>query len=189
MKQTPWKNGGGVTSEIAIHPQAAQLAKLDFDWRVSLATVASDGPFSRFPGYDRLLVVWKGAGLKLNGEDRKRLEPFRFAGEDEINASLISGDVKDFGVIFKRDAVRAALDAHALRENEAFVLTSFASTSFILCAEGELRIGEFYLNPGEIVRADFEARTQADPENKSEQLSITALAHSKFVVVNLCINS
>jgi len=52
-KRMPWKNGGGETVEIAISPQGAGLA--DFDWRVSMATVASDGPFSVFPGIDRTL--------------------------------------------------------------------------------------------------------------------------------------
>ena len=52
----PWKNGGGVTSELARSPQADE-----FDWRLSVAEVATDGPFSQFPGIDRLLVLLSGA--------------------------------------------------------------------------------------------------------------------------------
>jgi environmental stress-induced protein Ves len=33
---TPWKNGGGVTREIAVHPQGAGFD--DFVWRLSMAT-------------------------------------------------------------------------------------------------------------------------------------------------------
>jgi len=39
-----WKNGGGVTREIICQPLGAGMD--DFDWRVSIAHIASDGPFS-----------------------------------------------------------------------------------------------------------------------------------------------
>ncbi len=39
----PWKNGGGSTTEIAVFPIDSGLDA--FDWRVSMATVAADGPF------------------------------------------------------------------------------------------------------------------------------------------------
>ena len=42
----PWKNGGGVTREVAAHPAGASLE--DFDWRVSTAEVRAAGPFSGF---------------------------------------------------------------------------------------------------------------------------------------------
>ncbi len=72
-RRMPWKNGGGVTVEIAIHPQGASVD--DFDWRVSMATVASDGPFSVFPGIDRTLSVLEGDGILLDVEGRKRSSP------------------------------------------------------------------------------------------------------------------
>jgi environmental stress-induced protein Ves len=46
----PWKNGGGETTEIAVFPDGAGLS--DFDWRVSMARVDGDGPFSSFPGIE-----------------------------------------------------------------------------------------------------------------------------------------
>src|ERR1700738_1518019 len=60
---TPWKNGGGSTTEIAAAPEGASLDI--FDWRISMAQVASDGPFSDFFGIDRTLAVIKGSGLVL----------------------------------------------------------------------------------------------------------------------------
>ena len=45
-----WKNGGGVTREVASWPEQAGLD--GFDWRISLAEVAAGGPFSVFPGVD-----------------------------------------------------------------------------------------------------------------------------------------
>ena len=40
----PWKNGGGVTREVAAFPSHARLNY--FVWRVSIADVAQAGPFS-----------------------------------------------------------------------------------------------------------------------------------------------
>ncbi|CAB3752768.1 Protein Ves [Paraburkholderia solisilvae] len=60
----PWKNGGGVTREIAAYPHAAGYDT--FIWRVSLADVEQAGPFSRFAGVDRTLVLLSGAGMLLD---------------------------------------------------------------------------------------------------------------------------
>src|SRR5690606_25402118 len=68
-RRMPWKNGGGVTVEIAVHPQDASVD--DFDWRVSMATVASDGSFSVFPGIDRTLSVLEGDGIVLDIEEQQ----------------------------------------------------------------------------------------------------------------------
>jgi environmental stress-induced protein Ves len=46
-KATPWKNGDGSTTEIAIGPAGASLEA--FDWRVSMARVASMGHFPISP--------------------------------------------------------------------------------------------------------------------------------------------
>src|ERR1043165_7532856 len=91
MKKMPWKNGGGVTYEVAISPASADVARLDFDWRVSIAHVDRAGPFSLFPGYDRRLVVWKGQGLVVNGVSHPALQPFAFEGETAIDASPVEG--------------------------------------------------------------------------------------------------
>lgn len=71
-KTMPWKNGGGVTVEIAIHPPSASMDA--FDWRISMATVAQDGPFSSFPGIDRTLAIIEGNGMALAiaGDERWR---------------------------------------------------------------------------------------------------------------------
>ena len=46
-RSMPWKNGAGRTTEIAVHPAGAALDA--FAWRVSIADIERDGPFSRFP--------------------------------------------------------------------------------------------------------------------------------------------
>ena len=63
LPATPWKNGGGTTREIAAFPPGAGLD--DFGWRLSVAEVERDGPFSVFSGVDRTIVLLDGAGMRL----------------------------------------------------------------------------------------------------------------------------
>ncbi len=107
LPATPWKNGGGVTREIVCQPTGAGIG--DFDWRVSIAHIASDGPFSAFPGVDRVITLLSGGGVHLQSTDGhvdhlldKPLTPFAFKGEADINACLLDEDCYDFNVMTRR---------------------------------------------------------------------------------------
>ncbi|MER5728136.1 HutD family protein [Streptomyces sp. NPDC002138] len=105
-----WKNGGGVTRQIAVRPEGSGTG--DFAWRVSLAEVAADGPFSAFPGVDRTLTLAEGAGMDLTVDGVRRLvderyAPQRFAGDVATGCRLLDGPVVNFNVMYRRDAVRA----------------------------------------------------------------------------------
>ena len=63
LVRVPWKNGGGTTAEVAAFPEGSGFET--FGWRISMADVASDGPFSLFPGIDRTLIVVEGDGIEL----------------------------------------------------------------------------------------------------------------------------
>jgi uncharacterized protein len=99
----PWKNGGGTTRDILVSPPGASLD--EFDWRISLAQVDRDGPFSRFDNVDRTLVLLSGA-MTLHEPDRRidlvRGEPVEFPGERAIDASLNGGATIDFNVMTRR---------------------------------------------------------------------------------------
>lgn len=116
----PWKNGRGVTRELALWPSGASLARLDFDWRISCAPVDEPGPFSLVPGFERILVVTQGAGCALvHGADAprahlRRLEPYRFRGDWSTAAELPYGPVADFNVMFAPGRVRASVEPVAL---------------------------------------------------------------------------
>jgi environmental stress-induced protein Ves len=100
----PWKNGGGLTEEIECCPQVEAFA-----WRLSRAQVDSDGPFSSFPGYDRLLVVTEGEGIELNAVTLRHFDVHRFSGDVSMNCRLLAGRVWDFGLIFDRERVAAEM--------------------------------------------------------------------------------
>lgn len=108
VRRVPWKNGRGVTDELLVRPTGATFEAGDFDVRISRATVAASGPFSSFPGFDRILVVTAGAGLLLSHEGAStkahvgRLEPYAFSGDDSTAATLLDGAVTDFNVITRR---------------------------------------------------------------------------------------
>jgi environmental stress-induced protein Ves len=105
-KTTPWKNGGGSTTEIAIGPRGASLEA--FDWRVSMARVASDGPFSDFAGIDRTLAIVKGNGLVLTIGDQVPVtlssgtDPVHFPGDTPTSARLTEGEITDLNVMTRR---------------------------------------------------------------------------------------
>jgi environmental stress-induced protein Ves len=108
----PWKNGQGVTWEIAIDPPGAGLD--DFRWRVSRARIEAEGPFSSFPGCERWITCVEGAGFALHFEDGVKLAvppfvPVRFAGDRPVLCRLAGGPCTDINVMARRDLVRVAV--------------------------------------------------------------------------------
>ena len=104
----PWKNGGGTTTELA--SSSDQNGALDsFIWRISIANVASDGPFSKFEGYDRILTMITGNGMQLQFKEAEDINvshpfvPHAFRGEMEIDGTLNDGPIDNFNLIFDRE--------------------------------------------------------------------------------------
>jgi environmental stress-induced protein Ves len=108
----PWKNGGGVTREVAVSPQGAGFDT--FDWRVSIAEVAAAGPFSRFEGIDRTLAIldgrmrltFPGHVLELDAE----CAPLAFPGEALCDGTPLGGTVTDLNLMTRRGKVRGRME-------------------------------------------------------------------------------
>ncbi len=139
-KRMPWKNGGGETVEIAISPVGAGLA--DFDWRVSTATVASDGPFSVFPGIDRTLSILEGNGMQLFIEGREPVlltqdsAPLAFAADIAVSATLPDGTITDLNVMTRRGSLGHTVERLSIDGQQT---TAFPGGTFLLfCADGTL---------------------------------------------------
>jgi uncharacterized protein len=136
----PWKNGGGTTAEIAIGPPGSTLDS--FDWRISLAHVASDGPFSAFPGIDRTLTVIDGAGLRLSIDGQTvelttRSDPLSFRGEAATHATRMGGDVTDLNVMSRRTRYVHRVQRIAPRGN---FVSPDASIVFLFCGSGSVEV-------------------------------------------------
>ncbi|SDG24186.1 MULTISPECIES: HutD family protein [unclassified Duganella] len=138
LRAAPWKNGGGSTTEIAISPAGTGFE--DFDWRVSLATIAQDGPFSVFPGIDRSLALVDGEGVLLDfGDERFVLSPseplIEFAGEDAVHATVTGQHTTDFNVMTRRGQCRHRLELLMVKGTQA--LKRRAGTTLLFLADGE----------------------------------------------------
>lgn len=100
---TLWKNGAGLTLQIAIFPTDSSVAANNFLWRISSATVNSKNNFSQFSGYERILMVLSGDGLILNGSPLLPYEPLEFSGDQLIKCSLMNElPVIDLGIIYNK---------------------------------------------------------------------------------------
>lgn len=106
---SPWRNGGGVTRELT-----AQPAGDDWTWRISVAEVAADGPFSRFPAVQRWFAVLGGAGvvLKLPGAEHRLTPasaPLSFDGEVPVQCELLHGRTRDLNLMVRRERAAAKM--------------------------------------------------------------------------------
>jgi len=115
-RRVRWKNDGGWTTEIARDPAEGE----QFRWRISIAEIERDGPFSSFPGIDRELLLLDGSGIELDIDDApprrlaQRFERVRFAGESRVDCRLLAGPTRDFNVMADRALVRAETFARPL---------------------------------------------------------------------------
>lgn len=145
-RRMPWKNGGGETREILVSPPGATLDTLD--WRVSLATVASDGPFSVFSGIQRTLCVIAGAGIRLQVGDAPLATlldssaPYAFDGEAATSATLIDGAIMDLNVMSRRGrwrhvVKRLTCEGSVQFESNALLIIVFCQRGKLLCTAND----------------------------------------------------
>ncbi|RYF58364.1 MAG: HutD family protein [Comamonadaceae bacterium] len=114
LPAVPWKNGGGTTREIACWPADSDMNT--FDWRISVARIDRDGPFSAFDGIDRVITLLDGAGVRLGGVDHtlsQPLSPYAFDGAAAVHGELIDGPCEDLNIMSRRAHIDA--DVRALR--------------------------------------------------------------------------
>jgi environmental stress-induced protein Ves len=148
----PWKNGLGMTREIAVQPSVDGAES--FLWRVSIAEVNSAAPFSSFPGIDRHIVLLDGAGftMTLNDDVQHQLTtpfaPFAFAGEAKVVVTLANGPTRDFNLMVQR--------AHALGEvmvwREPGWQPHDSAIALVYAARGEIETVDGLLEAGDAWR-------------------------------------
>ena len=135
-----WKNGKGITHEIFRLENSQGIV-----WRLSIAEVITDGPFSCFEGYKRILTVIKGNGLELsNSKSVFRALPYipkEFSGNLAINSKRILGNVENLNLIFKPTKVQGAvcwINKENFRRLKFFKKRVFG----LFCLEGKIEIGK-----------------------------------------------
>lgn len=153
-RRQPWKNGGGETVEIAISPPGASTD--DFDWRVSMARVDSDGPFSVFAGIDRTLTVLEGSGIALSVDGSGPVAitdlPHSFPGDAPAFAKLLGEPVTDLNVMTRRRILQHRVTRLALTSPREFIARS--PVVLIYCVSGKLAVEDEVAPEVEIVAGD-----------------------------------
>lgn len=154
-KVMPWKNGGGVTHEIAVFPAGATFET--FDWRLSMAEVAADGAFSAFGGIDRTLALMQGAGIDLAFGDGRRVTvdgpgaTCRFDGGEECTGYLVDGPILDLNVMTRRGRVAHDLVPVSVSEAGQHLMDVTA----VICHTGRIAIetaaGEVVLDARDVL--------------------------------------
>lgn len=177
----PWKNGGGETREILVSPPGAGLDELD--WRISLATIASDGPFSTFKGIERTLCVVRGAGIRLqvaSAPPELLLEtspPYTFAGEAAASSTLVAGATVDLNVMSRRGRFRHAVKRLSIEDR--LQLPTIATTTIVFCQRGDLQCEA----DGTVIRLQWEDCVVI--EDETSPVSLSAAGTATIMVIEL----
>lgn len=163
-RRARWKNDGGWTTEIAREPADAAD---DFRWRISIADIESDGPFSTFPDVVRDLLLLSGNGIELDIGDApslrltERFQRVRFDGEARVDCRLLAGPTRDFNVMARRDAVRAEVMARPLVGSMVlFAEADVVWLAHVFSGHAEARADDarLALATGDTLRIDFAPR-------------------------------
>jgi uncharacterized protein len=138
-RAVPWRNGGGVTREVAAEPADSA----EFDWRISLAEVEASGPFSTFAGVDRCIVLLDGPAMTLTiegVEHRLRpLEPLVFDGGSTTHCDVPDGPTRDLNVMTRRGRADAVVELRPLDAANELSLEP-AEPLVLLAIEGSVTV-------------------------------------------------
>lgn len=137
----PWRNGGGVTRTVAC---GGDDSALGWDWRVSIADITQSGPFSRYPGIDRDLVLIGGGPLVLHGAAASlRLdgvgEQVQFSGDLRMSAELDAKPARMWNVMTRRGVARCTLRLSTTPRTEC-AATNARSHILLLVIDGRQRL-------------------------------------------------
>jgi environmental stress-induced protein Ves len=178
----PWRNGLGRTLEVARHPETGDR----FDWRVSIATIASDGPFSCFAGYDRTLVPIAGGGLALDLADGTTLraelyEAMRFAGDVAAEGRILgAAPTRDLNVMTRRGICAHDVTIHLIHDSPRPLALS-CGTCFLIALDALVLRSEnrsFGLGALDALRADEPLVCEVTASGPLARLAVIRIAAS-----------
>jgi uncharacterized protein len=171
-KNMKWKNGRGETSEIARFPEEDP-----FLWRLSMAPVVENGPFSLFPGYDRYLTLVEGKGLRIKDEVVHFGEVIKFSGDENISGELIDGKIIDLNLIVRRNLVQVKYEVLKL-SGKPYSFYKGVGVAFIFGLSGELNIS---IGEGSFIVKEKDTLQMDDPKGQVIIIS----GKGSFVLVEL----
>lgn len=162
--QMPWKNGGGRTTELV-----RGGPEEDYIWRLSLAEIDVDGPFSSFPGMRRLITVIQGKGVQLNLDSHlnKVLVPFQtlsFDGEPEADCKLLDGPVRDINLIYSPKHISPRWEW--TRPGQSHSFNTSADTTLLFSPQFHITVSSAFFTAIDLPRGHLmEIRNSPEPVN------------------------
>jgi len=139
FKTVPWKNGKGITKELFVKHEKGRS---EFVFRLSIAAVTENGPFSVFSGYNRVLMMLEGNGIRLEHSDgsineiKSYSEMAIFSGDLKTEAVLKEGPIKDFNVM----TLKEACSSEVIAINGEVAFTENSGELFILCCGDTVQV-------------------------------------------------
>lgn len=139
----PWKNGLGVTTELYKNHLSEKIKLLEFDFRLSVATLNAPVPFSFFPDYKRIIMLQQGNGFRLYKTEALNDNAIvidnlhmqhTFLGTETIRADLIDGPCLDFNIFWNPSVMNVFASTNEVQKDcdhlfifnrEAFELNYF----------------------------------------------------------------
>ena len=113
LREGRWRNGMGVSWDIATDGGAGRD---DFGWRLAIARIDSDVPFSHYPQVDRIFTLIEGQGLNLDFADGRALAvdqpfvPHPYPCDVPTFCRLRDGPCRALNLFLKRGRWEAAVD-------------------------------------------------------------------------------
>lgn len=151
LAPVPWRNGGGVTREIATAPYDGEPDS--FRWRVSIADVTSEGPFSAFEEVDRQIVLIEGAGMVISVDGKPHLlNPFdvlAFPGDAPCVGTLVDGPTRDLNVMTRRGQAAAGVQIvsvagiHAVQAEAECLVVALTGSMSVATSEETIHLDRF----------------------------------------------
>ena len=148
-ERMPWKNGQGSTEEVIVFPPGSDIAS--FGWRLSIAHVGADGPFSVFTGIDRTIALLDGPGLFLDLPDETvelglRTDPFVFSGDLKISSRNKGGATIDLNIMTRRGQFRhrmSRIRGGIIHVAEPGTILVFNEATTLYCGEQVIDVDRF----------------------------------------------
>lgn len=121
----PWRNGLGETTELYAE---VTDGRQHFSYRLSIALVIVNGPFSDFNQYHRTLILLDGTGITLRYDNEatdhltQRFDIAHFAGSARTDATLHAGGITDFNIMTHIDECCAEVRVICDAETQSLVV-------------------------------------------------------------------
>lgn len=148
-----WRNGLGVSWDIASEGGE------DFSWRMALARLEADVPFSAYPGIDRVFTIIAGGCVMLDVEglgqiDARLLRPVHFPGDRATSCRLVAGPCRALNLFVKRQAYSSDVSVTRHDKGDELQLPHLGLTFII---DGQATIDGDELEGGDTVVTDSPA--------------------------------